>query len=797
MQQQQPPQSRNLILFFIMAFLIYFAWMDLRNRLWPAKPEKPDAAVQNNDGKAGAGEKAENLKIFFPPPPTPDNMLRELGSDQRESNFHLFVKLDPRGAGVRSIMLNKFQAADELGRPSGKQLELIPEDAYNRDPSYLLYHFDVHAGRDEDRPVDTLGNVVWRLVGGKVEETTLEDGRKQQRAAFETEVQGFVVTKIFTLTEKDYHLGLEVRFKRTDNSGPAELPFRYQLTGGHGLPVEGKWYTNTFRNALIARIGPRESVYRTFQDLRQIISWEGGDKIEKEPGLPVRYFGVGVQYFASVIAVDDKQEKLDFLSYAQPTLDTMLAKGQVISISADHTIFRIRSDDRTLPPDQREGDFFVPPEAKVRFAEVQVGQRIAVIFRDGSYNPLFKHYLPLAIDWQPEETTHALWVADITVRATTDPVDLAPGKEVVHKYLLYNGPVKVSQLYDGQNVPPEVVDRYIDRLHLNTLTDYQSPGWLGSFSSTIGMTWVIIKCTNLMHVVLGFLHNIVPSYGLCIILLTVLVRGLMFPVSRKQQQTTMRMQQLAPELKKLQEKYKDNRQELAAAQMELYRKHGVNPFGTCWFLLLQMPIFMGLYYALQESIRFRLAPFWPTWVVNLAAPDMMIYWGERIPWISRPQDYGWLLYLGPFFNLLPVVAVGFMLVQQKLMTPPPTDDQQAMQMKIMRYMMIFMGLMFYKVAAGLCLYFIASGVWGLLERKFLPKVKPGESKPSSDGLAQRKLAPAAEGAGSGGNRRERARNRTRPGRGREDAVQQEPQGWWQRLRAWWQQVLEEAQKKQK
>ncbi len=92
------------------------------------------------------------------------------------------------------------------------------------------------------------------------------------------------------------------------------------------------------------------------------------------------------------------------------------------------------------------------------------------------------------------------------------------------------------------------------------------------------------------------------------------------------------------------------------AQMELYRKHGVNPFGSCWVLLLQMPIFMGLYFALQESMHFRLAAFWP-WITNLAAPDMLLSWSQNIPYISRVQDYGSFFYLGPYFNLLPVIAV--------------------------------------------------------------------------------------------------------------------------------------------
>ena len=208
-------------------------------------------------------------------------------------------------------------------------------------------------------------------------------------------------------------------------------------------------------------------------------------------------------------------------------------------------------------------------------------------------------------------------------------------------------------------------------------------------------------------------------------ILTLMVRGVMFPVSRKQAMTSLRMQELAPELKKLKEKLGDDKTAMGAAQMELYRKHGINPLGTCWMLLLQMPIFMGLYYSLQESIHFRLAGVSSYWMPNLAAPDMLVYWSNNIPFISQPEYYGWPFYLGPFLNILPILAVSLMLVQQKWTMPPPTDEQQEQQQKMMKYMMVFMGVMFYKVASGLCIYFIASSVWGFMERRMLPKRKPG------------------------------------------------------------------------
>ena len=356
-----------------------------------------------------------------------------------------------------------------------------------------------------------------------------------------------------------------------------------------------------------------------------------------------------------------------------------------------------------------------------------------------------------------------------------------------------------------------VINRYVDQLKLNTLTDYHSPGFMGTFASSIGWSYVVIKCTNVMHAVLGLLHWAVPSYGLCIILLTVMVRGMMFPLSRKQAMMGMRMQELAPELKKLQEKYKDDKQALAPAQWEMYRKHGVSPFGSCWVVFLQMPIFMGLYYALQESIQFRLASFWPTWIENLAAPDMLVRWGESIPVISRPQDFGGFLYLGPYLNLLPILAVALMIAQQKMMMPPPADEQQEMQQKMMKWMMVFMGLMFYKVAAGLCIYFIASSLWGFAERKLLPKKKlpkAGVESETASGAGQITTSPrsggsavvaasasATQGKIPGRNKRRADRERASAAAAKADEARTGLGRLRQRFSAWLNDVLEQAKKK--
>ncbi len=194
------------------------------------------------------------------------------------------------------------------------------------------------------------------------------------------------------------------------------------------------------------------------------------------------------------------------------------------------------------------------------------------------------------------------------------------------------------------------------------------------------------------------------------------------------------------------------------AQQELFRKHNYNPLGGCLVLFIQLPIFVGLYRSLQVDVELRDAPLFShaiRWCSNLAAPDMLFDWSRFMPdWFNSGSG---MLGLGPYFNLLPLVTIGLFIVQQKMFMPPPADEQAAMQQKMMNFMMIFMGILFYKVAAGLCIYFIASSLWGMAERKFLPKMAVARRRcarhlrPSARPTASA-APPAEEGAPAGSER---------------------------------------------
>ncbi|TWU07752.1 membrane protein insertase YidC [Stieleria varia] len=235
-----------------------------------------------------------------------------------------------------------------------------------------------------------------------------------------------------------------------------------------------------------------------------------------------------------------------------------------------------------------------------------------------------------------------------------------------------------------------------------------------------GWFWFVAKpLASLLHL----LYAIVGNYGVAIILLTVLVRGAMFPLSRKAAINAQRMQELAPEMKKIAEKYKDDMEGRLKAQRELQQRVGFNPMAGCLPMFLQLPIFVGLYRALSVDIDLRQKPLFSftQWASNLAGPDQMAYWGDWLMDYFSGRGNGWL---GPYFNFLPVIVVALFLTQQKMFMPPATDEQTAMTQKVMTIMTTMMGLFFFRVPAGLCLYFIASSCWGICERIIVKKTLP-------------------------------------------------------------------------
>ncbi len=271
--------------------------------------------------------------------------------------------------------------------------------------------------------------------------------------------------------------------------------------------------------------------------------------------------------------------------------------------------------------------------------------------------------------------------SDISFRMVSTPVKLeAKGgaDSVSHQYAFFAGP-KRRELLDP--LP----------LAASRVLDYGS--WFGFIAR--GMHWLLDQ-----------FYSIGMPYVLAIISLTVLVRGLLFPLSKKQAISAAKMKDLQPKLAELKLKFGDDKEKMARAQMELWRKHNINPLGGCLPLFFQFPIFIGLYTSLNTAVDLRMASF--LWIENLAGPDALF----RLPF---ELPFG----LGADFSLLPCITVVLFLLQQKMFMPPALDEQQVAQQKMMNFMTIFMGVMFWHQPAGLCIYFIASSLWGIAERTML------------------------------------------------------------------------------
>jgi len=324
---------------------------------------------------------------------------------------------------------------------------------------------------------------------------------------------------------------------------------------------------------------------------------------------------------------------------------------------------------------------------------------------------------PLRVGEVPEGRPH---LTNTSCRLVSKTHKLEPQEGFSHQYRIFAGPKK-----------PKLLAAY----GLQEVVYYGWPIF----------AWFAVPLVHILHLFYAVVHN----YGLAIIMLTVLVRGCMFPLGRKQALNAQKMQELQPEIRRIQQKYKDL-QARTKAQQELFRKHNYNPLGGCLVMFIQLPIFIALYRALMVDVELRQAPLLTEairWCSNLAAPDMFYDWSWFMPPIIT-EGRG-LLGLGPYFNLLPVLTVGLFIWQQKMFMPPPADEQAAMQQKVMQWMMVFMGVLFFKVASGLCLYFIASSIWGLAERKLLPKTTPPEQTPTvrtrADAKAEAKAIKAANG----------------------------------------------------
>lgn len=227
-----------------------------------------------------------------------------------------------------------------------------------------------------------------------------------------------------------------------------------------------------------------------------------------------------------------------------------------------------------------------------------------------------------------------------------------------------------AQLWLGPEIQSELA---ATAKHLDLIVDY---GWL----------WFLSQ--PLFHL-LVFIQGFVGNWGVAIIIITFIVRGILFPLTRAQYRSLAKMKLLQPRLQALKERYGDDRQKMSQETMALYKQEKVNPLGGCLPLIIQMPIFLSLFYMLGNSVELRQAPFM-LWIQDLAAPD-------------------------PYYILPLLMGLTMFLIQK--MSPTPVADP--MQQKLMTFMPLIFTVFFLWFPSGLVLYYIVSNLFTIVQQRVI------------------------------------------------------------------------------
>ena len=282
----------------------------------------------------------------------------------------------------------------------------------------------------------------------------------------------------------------------------------------------------------------------------------------------------------------------------------------------------------------------------------------------GGWVAMLQHYF--VSSWVPEKSAdNQLYTSyssnrDAVIGFKAPAITIEPNSTATTSAIFYVGP-------KDQDVLESIEE------NLDLTIDY---GFLFMISQPL--FWLLIK-----------IQSIVTNWGVAIIIITLIVKGGMYPLTKAQYTSMAKMRALQPKMTQLKERFGDDKQKMSQAMMELYRKEKVNPAGGCLPLIVQMPIFLALYWVFLESVELRHAPFM-LWIQDLSAQD-------------------------PFY-ILPVLMGVSMFIMQKMQ---PMTVQDPMQQKIMQYMPVMFTVFFFWFPSGLVLYWLVSNIISIVQMKII------------------------------------------------------------------------------
>ncbi|PCI78657.1 hypothetical protein COB21_00305 [Candidatus Aerophobetes bacterium] len=267
-------------------------------------------------------------------------------------------------------------------------------------------------------------------------------------------------------------------------------------------------------------------------------------------------------------------------------------------------------------------------------------------------------------------------------------------------FRLYLGPLDAAVL------------KKVDAFYTNQVTGY-SPEYNKAITYQGFFSTIIEPFARLLSILIGFCYKFSHSWGLSIILLTLLLRLILYPLNAWSIKSTIGMKLAEPELKKMQAKYKNDPLKTRTETMRIYKEYNVNPLGCIVPLFLQAPFLFGIFSVLKTNFAIRGASFIPGWINNLSSPDSLFSWSTSIPFI------------GTSFHLLPLIAALLMFLQTKQSSKgndtSNMSDMQKQQQKMNFIMPVLMLVIFYKMPSGLNIYFISSSVLQMVQHSITLK----------------------------------------------------------------------------
>ena len=395
------------------------------------------------------------------------------------------------------------------------------------------------------------------------------------------------------------------------------------------------------RTPFVVEPGPRELAPGTDRVVLTMSAEQGGVKVVRTYTLERGSYAIGVKTEVTNVGAEPVRPAL----YLQLTRDTHKPPGE----SQFYSTY-------TGPVVYTDQDKF----QKVDFGSIDKGKPEHSRSAKDGWIGIIQHYFAAA--WVPaagaeRQFETAKVDADLyTVRVRQPLGEIAPGATVSTVSTLYVGP-------QDQKVLAEVAPG------LDLTVDY---GWLTVFAKPL--FWL-----------LQFLHGIVQNWGWAIVALTIVVKLAFFPLQAASYRSMAKMKKVGPKLQQLRERYGDDRVKMNQAMMDLYKTEKINPLGGCLPIVVQIPVFIALYWVLLASVEMRNAP-WIGWIRDLAAPD-------------------------PYY-VLPLVMAATMFLQTKL-NPTPPDPLQA---KMMMWMPLIFSVMFFFFPAGLVLYWLVNNVFSIAQQ---------------------------------------------------------------------------------